>query len=138
MEEEKDDNIETDVKEEIKVDDSILLSIKKLLGLSKDCTDFDTDIIIHINTVLINLSQLGIILPKNYAISDASNLWTEIIAKDDYLELIKTYMYLKVKMIFDPPLSSAVLEANHNMINEYEWRITVQVDENKLNKEEEV
>lgn len=138
MEEEKDDNIETDVKEEIKVDDSILLSIKKLLGLSKDCTDFDTDIIIHINTVLINLSQLGIILPKNYAISDASNLWSEIIAKDDYLELIKTYMYLKVKMIFDPPLSSAVLEANQNMINEYEWRITVQVDENKLNKEEEV
>lgn len=138
MEEEKDDNIETDVKEEIKVDDSILLSIKKLLGLSKNCTDFDTDIIIHINTVFINLSQLGIVLPKNYAISDEKNLWTEIISEDDYLDLIKTYIYLKVKMIFDPPLSSAVLEANKSMIDEYEWRITVQVDENNLNKKEEV
>lgn len=138
MEEEKYDNIETDVKEEIKVDDSILLSIKKLLGLSKNCADFDTDIIIHINTVFINLSQLGIVLPKNYAISDEKNLWTEIISEDDYLDLIKTYIYLKVKMIFDPPLSSAVLEANKSMIDEYEWRITVQVDENNLNKKEEV
>lgn len=126
------------MEEEIKVDDSILLSIKKLLGLSKDCTDFDTDIIIHINTVFINLSQLGIVLPKNYAISDEKNLWTEIISEDDCLDLIKTYMYLKVKMIFDPPLSSAVLEANKSMIDEYEWRITVQVDENNLNKKEEV
>lgn len=114
--------------------DSILISIKKLLGISKDCIDFDTDIKIHINTVLMNLDQLGIIIPKSFSINDNSQKWSEIINDQEKIDSIKTYVYLKVKLIFDPPLSSAVMEANTQCISELEWRLTVQVDENNLKK----
>lgn len=115
--------------------DSILLSIKKLLGISKECTDFDTDIIIHINTTLINLDQLGIEISKSFSVKDNKQTWSEIITEQERIDSIITYVYLKVKLVFDPPLSSAVMEANKQSINELEWRLTVQVDENKLNKE---
>lgn len=115
--------------------DSILISIKKLLGLTKDCKDFDTDIIIHINTVIMNLDQLGIIIPKSFKVEDEKQLWSEIISDNDKLDSIITYVYLKVKLVFDPPLSSAVMEANKETIHELEWRITVQVDENNLKEE---
>lgn len=115
--------------------DSILLSIKKLLGISKECTDFDTDIIIHINTTLMNLDQLGIEISKSFSVKDNKQTWSEIITEQERIDSIITYVYLKVKLVFDPPLSSAVMEANKQSINELEWRLTVQVDENKLNKE---
>lgn len=116
--------------------DSILISIKKLLGLSKECKDFDTDIKIHINTVIMNLDQLGIIIPESFSVKDENQLWSEIISDNDKLDSIITYVYLKVKLVFDPPLSSAVMEANKESIKELEWRITVQVDENNLRKKE--
>lgn len=115
--------------------DSILLSIKKLLGISKECTDFDTDIIIHINTTLMNLDQLGIEISKSFSVKDNKQTWSEIITEQERIDSIITYVYLKVKLVFDPPLSSAVMEANKQSINELEWRLTIQVDENKLNKE---
>lgn len=115
--------------------DSILLSIKKLLGISKECIDFDTDIIIHINTTLMNLDQLGIEISKSFSVKDNKQTWSEIITEQERIDSIITYVYLKVKLVFDPPLSSAVMEANKQSINELEWRLTVQVDENKLNKE---
>ena len=115
--------------------DSILLSIKKLLGISKECTDFDTDIIIHINTTLMNIDQLGIEISKSFSVKDNKQTWSEIITERERIDSIITYVYLKVKLVFDPPLSSAVMEANKQSINELEWRLTVQVDENKLNKE---
>ncbi len=120
---------------ELNEKDSILLSIKKLLGLTKECKDFDTDIIIHINTVIMNLDQLGIIIPKSFKVEDEKQLWSEIILDDEKLDSIITYVYLKVKLVFDPPLSSAVMEANKESIKELEWRITVQVDENNLKEE---
>lgn len=110
--------------------DSILLSIKKLLGISKECTDFDTDIIIHINTTLMNLDQLGIEISKSFSVKDNKQTWSEIITEQERIDSIITYVYLKVKLVFDPPLSSAVMEANKQSINELEWRLTVQVDEN--------
>lgn len=126
------------MEENKKLDDdrkSILNSIKKLLGLTKECTDFDTDIKIHINTIIMNLDQLGVIIPKSFKVEDENQTWDEIIKDDTKLDSIITYVYLRVKLVFDPPLSSAVIEANKETIRELEWRITVQVDENNLKEE---
>lgn len=117
-----------------KTNKSILTSIKKLLGISADCTDFDTDIIIHINTVFMVLNQLGVGPTKIFSIEDTNSLWSDFITENDDLEAIKTYIHLKVRLIFDPPLSTAVLEAMKQHINELEWRLNVQAESN--NREE--
>lgn len=134
MEEEKQDVVE-ETTPPINDKDSILISIKKLLGISKECTDFDTDIKIHINSTLMNLDQLGITVPKSFSVQDETQTWSEIIKEQEKIDSIVTYVYLKVKLVFDPPLSSAVMEANKESIRELEWRLTVQVDENKLKEE---
>lgn len=105
--------------------DSILTSIKKLLGISEEYTHFDTDIIMHINSELAVLNQLGVGDAKGFAIKDSSATWEDFIHNDARLEFVKTYIFLKVKLIFDPPLSSAVIEAMNRNIAELEWRISV-------------
>lgn len=107
---------------------SILTSIKKLLGLDENYTNFDTDIIIHINTVFMVLNQLGVGPSEGFRIKDKKAKWEDFISDEDKLEDVKTYIYLKVKIVFDPPLNSAVLEALKQSINEYEWRINVQAE----------
>lgn len=111
------------------MEESILISIKKLLGLDKDYTAFDTDIIIHINSVFMILNQMGV-GPKDHCfkIQDDLNTWNQFLADDQDLDSVKSYIYLKVKLLFDPPLSSAVAEANKQMINELEFRLNAQVD----------
>lgn len=106
---------------------SILTSIKKLLGIAEACEDFDDDIIIHINTVFMILNQLGV-GKKVFAIEDKSSTWNDFLEDDENLEAIKTYIHLKVRLIFDPPLSTAVKEAIENSIRELEWRINVQAE----------
>lgn len=108
--------------------ESILISIKKLLGIAEDYTHFDNDIIMHINSVFLILTQLGVGPPEGFVIQDATALWTDFVADDKNLELIKSYTYLKVKIMFDPPLSSAVLDSTNQLIKEYEWRIQVASD----------
>lgn len=108
--------------------ESILTSIKKLLGIAEDYTHFDNDIIMHINSVFLILTQLGVGPPEGFVIQDATELWTDFVADDKNLELIKSYTYLKVKIMFDPPLSSAVLDSTNQLIKEYEWRIQVASD----------
>lgn len=105
--------------------DSILTSIKKLLGITEEYTHYDNDIIIHINSVLFTLTQLGVGPSEGFAIEDDSATWDDFIPKDANLESIKSYMHLKVKLLFDPPLSSAVIESMTRMINEFEFRINV-------------
>ena len=109
------------------MNESILNSIKKLLGITAEYTNFDTDIIIHINSVFMILNQLGVGPSKCFRIEDECTTWDEYITEDNDLDAVKTYMYLKVKLLFDPPLSSSVLEANKQLINELEWRLNVQV-----------
>ena len=113
---------------EVKVEDSILLSIKKLLGISKDYTQFDADIIMHINSVFMILSQLGVGPVNGFRIMDESAVWTNYISDKDNLDAIKSYMHLKVKILFDPPLSSTVMEAHQQMIRELEWRLNVETE----------
>lgn len=106
--------------------ESILTSIKKLLGITEDYEHFDTDIIIHINSVFMVLSQLGVGPDKGFSISDKFKTWSEFLPEGDpRFESVKTYMYLKVKLLFDPPLSSIVAEAMNRQISELEWRINV-------------
>lgn len=110
------------------MDKSILNDIKKLLGLSEDCKDFDTDIILHINTVFMILGQLGVGNNKKFSISDDKAKWSDYLTEEDDLEAVKTYIHLKVKLIFDPPLNAAIVAAIQETINELEWRLNVQVD----------
>ena len=103
--------------------DSILNSIKKLLGITEECKDFNQDLIIHINSVFMILNQLGVGPTDGFKITDETNTWNEFISGDQNIESVKTYMYMKVKMMFDPPSSSIVADAINKQISELEWRL---------------
>lgn len=106
---------------------SILNSIKKMLGLAEDYDAFDTDIIILINGALMILQQLGV-GEVGFSITDSSATWDSFTEYRSDIEAIKTYVYLKVKMAFDPPANSTVLKAYEDSCKELEWRLNVQVD----------
>ena len=108
--------------------DSILTSIKKLLGIEEEYTQFDSDIIMHINTVFLNLTQLGVGPAEGFLIEDDSATWGDFVGDSNQLQAVKTYVYLKVKLLFDPPLSSSVTESINRIISELEWRLNVAVD----------
>lgn len=103
--------------------DSILTSIKKLLGIDEDYEHFDTDLIIHINTVLNILIQLGVGPVEGFAISDKTAEWTDFVGDYPNLEAVRTYTYLKVRLVFDPPTSSSAVQSIERCISELEWRI---------------
>ena len=108
--------------------DSILTSVKKMLGIPEDYEQFDNDIIMHINSVLMILTQLGVGPEEGFAIADKTDEWDDFIGDNVLLELVKSYVYLKVRLIFDPPQSSSIIEAMNRQISEFEWRINVAVD----------
>ena len=112
-------------KEDVKDSDSILTSIKKLLGPEEEYDYFDTDIIIHINSALMVLTQLGIGPSTGFFITDKSAVWQDFLSDMDGLQAVKTYIYLKVKLVFDPPQSAAGIESYNKMINELEWRLNI-------------
>ena len=105
--------------------DSILDTIKKMLGVDPDNTGFDTDIKVHINTVFSHLNQIGVGPTNSVVISSNSNVWSEFIGETLNLEDVKTYIYLKVRLVFDPPTSSAVIDSYKSTINELEWRLSL-------------
>lgn len=105
--------------------DSILTSIKKLLGIAEEYEHFDSDIVLHINSAFSVLTQLGVGPEEGFCIEDASTTWPEFLYDDPRLEFVKTFVHLKVKLGFDPPLSSAAIEAINRQISELEWRINV-------------
>lgn len=107
---------------------SILTSIKKLLGVDEDYTQFDTDIIIHINTIFMTLKQLGVGPTQGFKIVDNTAEWEDFITERIDLEGLKTYMYLKVRLVFDPPQSSYLIENIKEQIKELEWRLNFQVE----------
>ena len=125
---EENNNIETvETTEEVSNSkNSILTSIKKLLGISENCTDFDTDIIMHINTVLMVLNQLGV-GEEGFQIEDKEAVWDEFVDSTK-LAATKSYVHLKVKLLFDPPLNSAIIEAIKESIKELEWRLNVKAE----------
>lgn len=111
------------------MDTSILNSIKKLLGLDSEYTPFDQDIILHINTVLRVLNQLGV-GSSTFRVSDASEEWSEFLTSSDEVNLddVITFVYLRVRLLFDPPSSGIVTDSIKATIDELTWRINVAVD----------
>lgn len=107
---------------------SILLSIKKLLGIMPDYEHFDPDIIIHINSAFSVLNQLDVGPEEGFKINDAGECWCQFTDDLPILEMVKDYVYLSVKLIFDPPQTAAAVESFKNMLKEYEWRLNVAVD----------
>ena len=108
--------------------DSILTSIKKLLGIYEEDTSFDIDIIMHINTVFMILRQMGIGPANGYSVTGVYDTWNDYLSDNTLIESVKTYVALKVRLIFDPPASSAIIEAMNRTISELEWRLNVQAD----------
>lgn len=117
--------------------ESILTSIKKLLGIAADYEQFDTDIIIHINSAFSTLTQLGVGPSGGFVIQDETSTWSDFTADDPRLEFVKTYIYLKVRLVFDPPTTGSVIEAIKQNISEYEWRLMIAADQVKSTGEEE-
>ena len=108
--------------------DSILTSVKKLLGITEEYTHFDPDIIMHINSVFMILSQLGVGPANGFSISDATAVWSDFLPDGANLQAVKSYVYQKVKLLFDPPQSSAVLDAIKQSVSEFEWRLNVEAE----------
>lgn len=117
--------------------ESILTSIKKLLGIAKEYKHFDSDLIIHINSVFSILTQLGVGPVDGFSIKDSTAVWTDFIPEKSKLEEIKSYMYLKIRLLFDPPSSSAVMDSINRMISELEWRINATADIGVIKRKEE-
>lgn len=107
--------------------DSILESIKKLLGIPEEYTQFDQDILMHINTAMLSLKQLGVGPEGGYAVSNASDTWRSFCGSKS-IEAVRSYVYLKVRLLFDPPTSSALIEAIKAQIAELEWRLCLDAE----------
>lgn len=111
--------------------ESILKSVKAMLGLASDYTPFDNELIMHINSVFTILRQLGV-GTKKAEIEDEYDEWQTFFSDDYDIGLIKSYVYLKVRQLFDPPTSSGALEAIDRQIKEFEWRLNVEIDPRKM------
>lgn len=104
---------------------SILTSVKLNLGLAEDYTIFDPTIIMHINTALGILGDLGVGSESGFAIEDKNDTWEDFLGTDLRLNSVKTYVSLRVRMLFDPPTTSFQIDASEKQIEMLEWRIGV-------------
>ena len=103
--------------------DSVLLSIKQMLGISPEDTSFDVNVIMSINTALTTLMDLGLTEVEDEIVIDDDMTWDDLLGGRTDIEYVKIYVYQKVKMIFDPPTSTAAIDAMQRSISELEWRI---------------
>ena len=108
--------------------ESILTSIKKMLGIMEEYDHFDPDIIMHINSVFGILTQIGVGPAGGFRIEGADAEWGEYLSDNTLLEMVKTYVGMRVRLMFDPPQNSAIIESMDRLISELEWRISVTVD----------
>ena len=118
------------------MENSILISIKKLLGIEPEYTHFDPDIIIHINSALMALQQLGVGPETSFFITSKDDTWESFLGNRTDIESVKLFVYLKARTIFDPPSNSFVLDAFERQIRELEWRLNVQVDKGEEAEDE--
>jgi hypothetical protein len=104
---------------------SILTSTKKLLGIDESYTHFDADVIISINSCLATLNQIGIGPSEGFSIEDSSAEWEDFVGEDTRMNLVRSYVYMKTRVVFDPPATSFVLTALQDQIKEAEWRLNM-------------
>jgi hypothetical protein len=107
--------------------DSILNTIKKLLGIPTTDTAFDDEILTHINSVMMTLQQLGVGPDEVFSIEDANGTWSQFLVNPSMYAAVKSYIYLKVRLLFDPPTNSFLTAAIQKQIDELEFRLSVQV-----------
>jgi len=105
------------------MEQSVLKSVKKVLGIETSDTSFDLDILIHINSAFATLNQLGIGPDDGFEIEDDSAEWSSFYGTDPRYNAIRTYVWLKVRILFDPPQTSYAVEALKDQIREHEWRL---------------
>ena len=108
--------------------DSILTSIKKLMGLTEEYDAFDQDILILINSVLFELEQIGVKAKDGFSLTDKTVAWSDYSDDDRLLNVLKPYIYMKTKVTFDPPTSSGALDSMNRIIDRFEWRINLYSD----------
>ena len=109
------------------MEESILTSIKLLLGVTEEYTPYDPQIIMHINSVFMILNQLGVGPENPFMISDKDAVWSDFIPDGD-VEAVKSYVFMKVKLLFDPPTNGIVLGSYEKIIQEFEWRCNVKAE----------
>ena len=110
--------------------ESILTSIKLLLGIKEEYEYFDDQLIMHINSVFFILTQLGVGPSEGFSIEDKFATWNEFLPDEQNLEAVKSYIHLKVKLLFDPPMSTAVTESINRLISELEFRLNAAAEIN--------
>lgn len=116
--------------------ESILDSIKKMLGITKEYKQFDAEIVMNINSVFSILHQLGVGPKECYMIEDSAQTWDEFMEGRANIELVKSYIFLKVKLIFDPSLTASVTDSYKEQIKEFEWRLNVIAEAEHARNEE--
>ena len=110
------------------MDDSILDSVKNALGIVTEYRYFDSQILMHVNSVFTILQQLGVGPSDGFSIEDESAVWSDFLEDLSSLRLVQSYMYLRVRMLFDPPTNSFLMDSMKQQVQEYEWRLNVAVD----------
>jgi hypothetical protein len=118
------------------MEESILKSTKKILGLDAGYTAFDLDVITHINAAFSTLDQIGIGPDGGFSIEDEDAEWGDFDVSPNQLHMVKTYIYLKTRVLFDPPGTSYLIEASNAQLKEYEWRLSSSHDKEVLDAEE--
>lgn len=108
--------------------ESILDTTKKMLGLDAEYTAFDTDIIVLINSALMTLNQLGVGKKETHVIVSNDSTWEDLIGERTDMEAVKNYVYLKVRLTFDPPSNSFVMDAMQKQCDEILWRLNVRAE----------
>ena len=107
---------------------SILFTIKKMLGIDENYDVFDTDIVVFINSAMMTLQQIGVGPVEGFRVTDRNQTWSEFLPSKKMMEATKTYIYLCVKMVFDPPSNSYVMDAMKQQKEELEWRLREQAE----------
>lgn len=111
--------------------ESILTSVKKMLGIQEDYEHFDDDIIMHINSTFLILNQLGVGPEDPFVVQDKMDAWDDFVSEGQ-IELVKSYTYMRVRLMFDPPTSGFLLDSINKQIAEFEFRMNVQAEKDKL------
>ena len=106
-----------------------------MLGITEEYKQFDPDSVMHINSVFMILNQLGVGPSEGFRIDDEYATWDDFISDESKLDLVKSYMAMKVKLLFDPPQSSVVMEATNRLISEAEWRLNVAAESSNVEEE---
>ena len=110
------------------MEDSILLTIKQLLGGDISGNEFDKEIIYSINSVLSILTQLGVGPDTGFVITGDEETWNDYIGDRNDIEMVKNYIYTKVRLLFDPPSNSFLVDSMNKLCNEFEWRLNVAIE----------